>query len=88
MFAKTLRYVYNNTYKGKIQQQICFCFDKDIGEEELKDIANNFISGVPIYAVIDEDNLLDEKESPSDSPQKWLHLIKNNIYKIKGGEIE
>lgn len=68
--------------------KICFCFDKDIGEEELKDIANNFISGVPIYAIIDKDNLLDEKESPSDSPQKWLHLIKNNIYKIKGGETE
>ena len=45
-----------------------------------------FMDGVNVYAIIDKDNVLDEKESPSDSPQKWQHLVKNNVYKIKGGE--
>jgi DNA primase len=36
--------------------------------------------------MIDRDNILDKKESPSDNPQKWQHLVKNNIYKIKGGD--
>ena len=60
--------------------------DKDVEEDELKSIASLFMDGITVYAIIDKDNILDEKESPSDNPQKWQHLIKNNIYKIKGGE--
>jgi DNA primase len=60
--------------------------DKDVGEDELKEIADMFMDGITVYAIIDRDNILDEKESPSDNPQKWQHLIKNNIYKIKGGD--
>lgn len=60
--------------------------DKDVDKEELKGIANMFMDGVSVYAIIDKDNILDEKESPSDNPTKWIQLIKNNIYKIKGGE--
>lgn len=60
--------------------------DKDVDEEELKGIGNMFMDGISVYAIVDRDNILDEKESPSDNPQKWSHLIKNNIYKIKGGE--
>lgn len=63
--------------------KICFCFDKDISEEDLQNIASGFIDGVPIYAMLDRDNVLDEKESPSDSYKKWKYLIKNNIYQIK-----
>lgn len=59
--------------------------DKDVQEDELKEIANMFMDGITVYAIIDKDNILDEKESPSDNPQNWQHLIKNNIYKIKGG---
>lgn len=65
-----------------------FAFDKDVEENELKDIAAMFMDGITVYAIIDKDNILDEKESPSDNPQKWRHLIKNNIYKIKGGETD
>lgn len=61
-------------------------FDKDVDEEELQNIASMFMDGVIVYAIIDRDNILNEKESPSDDPQKWCHLAKNNIYKIKGGE--
>ena len=60
--------------------------DKDVDEDELRDIANMFMDGITVYAVIDKDNILDEKESPPDNPQKWQRLIKNNIYKIKGGD--
>lgn len=63
--------------------KICFCFDKDIDEETLKNIANMFIDGVSIFAVIDKDNILDDKQSPSDDVDKWMYMIKNNVYKIK-----
>jgi DNA primase len=43
------------------------------------------MDGISVYAIIDRDNILDEKESPSDNPEKWAYLVKNNIYKIKGG---
>jgi DNA primase len=60
--------------------------DQDVDEEELRDIASMFMDGIPVYAIIDKENVLDEKESPSDCPDKWRHLVKNNIYKIKGGD--
>ncbi len=62
--------------------QIIFAYDKDIDEDELKNIAEQFVEGVPVYAILDRDNILNEKESPSDDVSKWLHLIQNNIYKI------
>jgi DNA primase len=63
-----------------------FAYDQDVQEDELQEIASMFMNGVTIYAIIDRDNILDEKESPSDDTEKWFHLVKNNIYKIKGGE--
>jgi DNA primase len=63
-----------------------FAYDKDVQEDELQEIASMFMDGISIYAIIDKDNILDEKESPSDCKEKWSHLVKNNIYKIKGGE--
>ena len=60
--------------------------DKDVDETELKEIASLFMDGITVYAIIDKDNILDEKESPSDDAEKWFHLVKNNIYKIKGGD--
>lgn len=63
-----------------------FAYDKDVQEDELKEIASMFMDGISVYAIIDKDNILNEKESPSDCSKKWFHLVKNNIYKIKGGE--
>lgn len=60
-----------------------FAFDEDVKENELEDIANLFIDGVSIYAVIDRDGLLEEKESPMDRQDVWRELYKNNVYKIK-----
>lgn len=60
-----------------------FCYDKDVDIEELKHIANEFVEGVDVYALIDNDDLLDEKESPTDTPEKWEHMYKNNMVKLR-----
>jgi hypothetical protein len=38
---------------------------------------------VPVYAIIDKDGLLGEKESPSDDVDNWARLVQNNIYRIR-----
>lgn len=63
--------------------QIIFAYDKDIEKEQLKNIVSQFVDGVPVYAIIDENNILEEKESPSDNASKWKYLINNNIYKLR-----
>ena len=63
--------------------QIIFAYDKDINEEQLRNIAEQFVDGVPIYAIIDKDNILREKESPSDDVNKWIYLVRNNVYVIR-----
>lgn len=60
-----------------------FAFDKDVSEDELQSIAEMFMDGISVYAIIDKDNILDEKESPSDNPEKWVSLVNNHIYKLK-----
>lgn len=62
---------------------IVFCFDKDVEQNELEEIADRFIESVDIYCLLDKDGVLNEKESPSDSPDKFKHLVENNKYKIK-----
>ena len=67
----------------RLSAEIVFVQDKDVTKKELSDLANKFVDGVPIYAMYDEKNILDEKESPTDNPKKWEYLKKNNIYRIK-----
>lgn len=62
---------------------IIICFDKDVTEQELQDIANRFIDGVKVYALIDKDNILNKKESPSDDPIKFKKLIDKNKYLMR-----
>ena len=62
---------------------IIFCFDKDVEQTELEELADHFIESVNIYAIIDKNNILEEKESPSDNPDKFVELERNNKYKIK-----
>lgn len=59
-----------------------FLFDKDVKFEELQSIADNFMDGIDVYAVIDTEDILDEKESPTDNIDKFNKLIQN-IQKIK-----
>lgn len=61
---------------------LVFLFDKDVGREELDEIANRFIDGVNIYAAIDKQGILLEKESPTDNLEK-LKILLDNLIKIK-----
>jgi DNA primase len=63
-----------------------FAYDKDVQEDELQEIASMFMDGISVYSIIDKENLLEDKESPSDNIEKWNKLIKDHIYKIKGGD--
>lgn len=67
----------------RIGVKIIFCYDKDQTEADIRHIADMFINGIDIYAMLDCDGLLDSKESPSDNPITWHKMVKNNIYKIK-----
>lgn len=62
---------------------IIFVFDKDVEQSELQDIADRFINEVEVYAIIDKNGLLNEKESPTDNIQKFEKLLNENIYKLK-----
>lgn len=67
----------------RIGVKIIFCYDKDQTEADIRHIADMFINGIDIYAMLDRDGLLYSKESPSDNPNTWHKMVKNNIYKIK-----
>lgn len=67
----------------RLGADIVLGMDKDVCKEEIEDLANRFPEGIPIYYIYDEDEILQEKESPCDNPQKWNHLINKNIYRIR-----
>jgi DNA primase len=58
-------------------------FDKDVNEDELQDVADMFMDGINVYAVIDKDNLLNEKESPMDRQDAWEKLYKECVFQLK-----
>jgi DNA primase len=68
---------------SRIDCDIVLCMDRDVGKEEVEKLANRFIEGIQIYAIYDEDKVLEDKMSPADDPEKWEYLVKNNIYRIK-----
>jgi DNA primase len=68
---------------SRLNCDIILCLDKDVEKKEVEKLANRFIDGISIWTIYDNDGILDDKESPSDSPVKWEYLVKNNIYKIK-----
>jgi len=62
---------------------LIFCFDKDVTKKEIENIADRFVDGVNIYYLWDDKDILKDKESPSDSQEKFEYLLKNCLYKIK-----
>ena len=62
---------------------IIFCFDKDVTKDELEKLADRFPDGVPLFYIYDEDNVLNEHESPSDNPTKWQYMVEHNVYKLR-----
>lgn len=67
----------------RLGADIVLAMDKDVCKEELEELADRFPEGVPLFYMFDENNILDEKESPSDKPYKWQHMVENNIYKLR-----
>lgn len=61
---------------------VTIAFDKDVNTDEImkecKDLAPLCKN---VYYIIDKENILDEKESPMDDPNKWAKLYNNNKYK-------
>lgn len=62
---------------------LIFCFDKDVDQSEIEELADRFIENIDIYALIDSGNILGKKESPTDDPQKFRTLNEYNKYRIK-----
>lgn len=67
----------------RLNAKIIFCYDEDVDEEQLKGISDMFLEGIPVYAIIDKEHILENKESPSDNPKKFQYLIKNSIYNLR-----
>lgn len=61
---------------------IVIAYDKDILEEHYIKESEKFIKETEIYYLYDKDNILEEKESPSDNKDKFLQLYTNNKYII------
>jgi DNA primase len=57
--------------------------DKGISLEEIKNVAASFPESIPVYYIFDNDNIMADKQSPSDNFEQFKYLIKNNVYKVE-----
>lgn len=57
--------------------------DKGISLEEIKSVAAFFPEGIPVYYIFDNNDIMIDKQSPSDNFEHFRYLIKNHIYKIE-----
>ena len=67
---------------SRLCDKVVLCFDKDVQEDELVNIANKFLGYVEVYTIVDVNGLLSEKESPSDDPEKW-RVLKQQLKQIR-----
>jgi DNA primase len=65
----------------RLNVPLFICFDKDKTEEDVKKEAEKFMDPIPIYYMLDTDNILKEKEAPVDRWENWERLIATNVYK-------
>lgn len=56
--------------------------DKGIDIEEIYNVASIFPDNIPVQYIYDADDVLLNKQSPSDNFKSLQHLLKNNIYSI------
>lgn len=57
---------------------VIIAFDKDVNEETVKKEAEKIALYRRVEYIIDSDNILNEKESPMDNPNKWIYLYEKN----------
>ena len=67
---------------SRICDKVILCLDKDVEDEELKNIADKFLGCVEVYTIVDNNNILVDHESPSDNSKKWNYL-KDQLKRIK-----
>lgn len=70
------------TLLNRLGVKIVICFDKDVDREFINNMQDLFIDNDNVYYIYDTNNILDEKESPCDNPEKWERLKNENIYKL------
>lgn len=68
---------------SRLGKKIVLVFDKDFTEEKIQNLREKFLEQIEFYAVIDKENILGEKESPSDNKEKLIRLLEKNVYKIE-----
>lgn len=69
---------------SRLGKRILLAFDKDFTEDKIQNLRNKFLGQIDFWAIIDRDDLLGEKESPSDvGKEKFEYLLNNNVYKIE-----
>lgn len=70
-------------------ENIVIAFDEDVSKEELLEEYKKLCDFADVTCIVDKYNLLNEKESPMDRPDKWNSLYKSRRYKfdIEKGEI-
>lgn len=56
--------------------------DKGIDMEEIYNVASVFPDNIPVQYIYDADDILLDKQSPSDDFKSLQHLLRNNIYNI------
>lgn len=57
---------------------VIIAFDKDVDEETVRKEAEKLSLYTKVEYILDFDNILDEKESPMDNPNKWIDLYEKN----------
>lgn len=67
----------------RLNVPLMICFDKDKTEDDVKKEADMFLDQVPLYYMLDKNNILKEKEAPVDRWENWEKLIATNVYKLR-----
>lgn len=83
----------SNTQLEKILRMninnVVIAFDKDVSESELLEEYKKLCNFANVTCIVDIYNLLNDKESPMDNPEKWNILYRSRRYKfdVEKGEI-
>ena len=62
----------------ELDVDITIAFDKDVDIDVIEKELDKFETDHNLYYIYDENNLLDEKQSPMDEPNKWIDLYDYN----------
>lgn len=63
----------------ELDVDITIAFDKDVGIDIIQNEVDKFETDHNLYYIYDDNNVLDEKQSPMDNQDKWNILYRNKI---------